>query len=411
MAGRIVDRVKVIDTDTHLIEPEDLWTSRVSVKKWGDLVPHVAPDPKGPRQGLPGDRYEGRTNDVWLFANEPMGRPTANNAMSEYDGFLPNHPPSLREAIPACYDAPERLKWMDTHGVYAHLLYPNVAGFGSGRYKLLKDPELMFECTRAYNDFLAEWCTAAPKRLIPLASVPFWDIAEAVREINRVFKIGHKGIIFTSMPDDFDEPPLSDSHWDPLWATCQDLGLAVNFHTISGDQTGPKQMENRRLTPPNVGRQANLANMAMKWYLQNAAAIGDVIISGVCERFPRLNFVSVESGVGWIPFTLEALDYQWVNFGVQRWEHPDRLLPSEYFRRQVYGCFWFEKDLIKPSIEQYPDNFLFETDFPHPSAQVAGPASGSEGPELYIENTFGGWDEDLVEKVLYKNAARVYHLD
>ena len=71
--------------------------------------------------------------------------------------------------------------------------------------------------------------------------------------------------------------------------------------------------------------------------------IANLITGGVCHRFPNLKFVSVESGVGWIPFALEHLDWQWKNCGVPQ-EHPEYdLLPSEYFMRQMYGCFWFER--------------------------------------------------------------------
>jgi len=68
--------------------------------------------------------------------------------------------------------------------------------------------------------------------------------------------------------------------------------------------------------------------------------------SGLCDRFPELDFVSVESGFGYIPFLLESLDWQWKGLGAHR-QYPDRLLPSEYFRRQVYSMFWFEKDALE----------------------------------------------------------------
>ena len=64
-------------------------------------------------------------------------------------------------------------------------------------------------------------------------------------------------------------------------------------------------------------------------------------MSGICERFPGLNFVSVESGFGYVPYLLQALDWQWLNNGAQA-AFPDRMMPSEYFMRQVYATFWFE---------------------------------------------------------------------
>ena len=89
--------------------------------------------------------------------------------------------------------------------------------------------------------------------------------------------------------------------------------------------------------------------------------LADLIFGGVCHRFPELKFVSVESGVGWLPFILEGFDWQWRNSGIWR-EHPEyELLPSEYFRRQIYGCFWFEGRRAADSrsaIERFPGNLL-----------------------------------------------------
>ena len=79
--------------------------------------------------------------------------------------------------------------------------------------------------------------------------------------------------------------------------------------------------------------------------MSNSNAIVDLCLSGLLERFPRLNFVSVESGFGYVPYLLETMDWQWLNTGAAR-SYPDRMMPSEYFRRQVYATFWFERKCI-----------------------------------------------------------------
>ncbi|UUZ62843.1 amidohydrolase [Polaromonas sp. P1-6] len=119
--------------------------------------------------------------------------------------------------------------------------------------------------------------------------------------------------------------------------------------------------------------------------------IAQILCGGVCHRFPRLNFVSVESGVGWLPYLLDALDYQWKNCGVSN-EHPEyKLLPSEFFKRQFYGCFWFEQDTLKPAIEKLgADNILYETDFPHPTSMSPGPCTSAVNPSEYIETAMAG---------------------
>jgi hypothetical protein len=75
---------------------------------------------------------------------------------------------------------------------------------------------------RAYNDFLVEWCSADPNRLIPVAAMPFWDIGECVKEVERAVTIGHKAILAASKPQDFGHPSVASPHWNPFWAAVQD---------------------------------------------------------------------------------------------------------------------------------------------------------------------------------------------
>ena len=147
-------------------------------------------------------------------------------------------------------------------------------------------------------------------------------------------------------------------------------------------------------------------------FFLNASAITSLIFGGICQRFPRLNFVSVESGVGWIPFLLESMDWQWNNTGSFR-EHPElELLPSEYFARQIYACFWFERGSARAAIELLgADHVLFETDFPHPTGMTPGPASAATAPRTHLAEHLSGLSEADLRKVLHDNAARLYHLD
>src|SRR4029078_7261304 len=90
-------------------------------------------------------------------------------------------------------------------------------------------------------------------------------------------------------------------------------------------------------------------------------------------------------------------------------EHPEYdLLPSEYFRRQIYGCFWFERQGALDAIAQYPDNILFESDYPHPTCQHPGPRTPGQRPRDYAQELLGGLPDDVVRKVLHDNAAAVH---
>jgi predicted TIM-barrel fold metal-dependent hydrolase len=92
-------------------------------------------------------------------------------------------------------------------------------------------------------------------------------------------------------------------------------------------------------------------------------------------------------------------------------EHPEYdLLPSEYFRRQIYGCFWFEQQVALDAIAQYPENILFESDYPHPTCQHPGPRTPGQRPRDYAQDVLASLPDDVVRKVLHDNAASVYHL-
>ena len=145
-------------------------------------------------------------------------------------------------------------------------------------------------------------------------------------------------------------------------------------------------------------------------FLDNGRCLADIIMGGIPHRFPRLKMVSVESGVSWLPFVIEALDWQWKNNGVVK-EHPEYdLLPSEYFRRQIYGSFWFEENGIAAALEMFPDNILYETDYPHPTCQAPGPASAGSHPHVYAGRVLADIPESIVGKVLHDTAAELYGL-
>ena len=387
-----VDAYQVIDTDTHVIEPYDLWTSRLPVSKWGDRVPHVKFD-------------EQLREDAWYFGDTRVGA-GAGAAQAGWSQFPPDHPPSLDVVDRATWDPHERLKRMDEYGVWAQVLYPNVAGFGAGKLLAIGESELMLACVQAYNDFLADYASVDARRFVPIMALPMWDLELCEKEIARSAALGHKGVIMTGEPSFWGLPKLADPHWDRLWACVQDADLSVNFHIGSGD------MSIFEGAYEGAGRHANYAGFGVQFGVANVKVIANLITGGVCHRFPSLKFVSVESGIGWIPFALEHLDWQWKNCGVPE-EHPEYdLLPSEYFLRQMFGCFWFETDTVKAAVDQFgSDWILYESDFPHPTSMSPGPATAATTPREFIAQGLTSLGEEDLRKILHANAARLYHLD
>jgi predicted TIM-barrel fold metal-dependent hydrolase len=386
----IVDDIPIIDSDTHVIEPADLWTSRLSLDRWGTLVPHV--------------RWDDETaEEVWYFGDKKIY--AAGLACgARWHEYPPDHPRRLSDADVRCYDAQRRLEHMDEYGVIAQVLYPNIGVFQVNEYIGMKaDPQLVLECVQAYNDFLVDFGRVAPERYVPLMTVPFWNLDAAITELHRSHATGHKGVVFPARMEDFNLPPLSHAHWDPFWSEVQDMDLSINFHIGSGNIP--------MFGTDNSGKHLNYAWTGSMLFFLNANAITSLIFGGVCQRFPRLKFVSVESGVGWVPFLLEGMDWQFHNAGAHL-EHPElELLPSEYFARQIYSCFWFERASARAAIEQLgADHVMFETDFPHSTGITPGPASAAMAPRDHLRVALAGMPDESIRKVLHDNAAALYHL-
>jgi predicted TIM-barrel fold metal-dependent hydrolase len=385
---KLFDRYKVIDIDTHITEPAGVWTERVS-SKWGDKVPHIR-------------QFQGR--DMWFIGDQVVGGP-GFYTMAGHDDTFPDVPMGY-DAIPAAsYDAKARLELMDEEGIYAMVLYPNLGGFGSGGFLKLEERALMLECVQAYNDFLVDWASADPNRLLPVMALPFWDIDAAVAEIQRSAAKGHRAVLFGSRPETFGQPQLAHVHWDPVWAATQDAGLSISFHIGSGD------ISDIAFDTSGMGTKANFSRGGSVAFLDNQNCLANLLFGGVCARFPNLDFVSVESGVGWLQCALEMFDWQWTNGGVAK-EHPEYdLLPSEYFKRQVYGSFWFEKKGVDAALADFPDNLMWETDYPHPTSQYPSPNSVAVHPADYAQTVLADVPEETVRKVLQDTPARLYGVE
>ncbi|HMG41317.1 MAG TPA: amidohydrolase family protein [Acidimicrobiales bacterium] len=379
----------LVDCDSHVTEPPDLWTSRVS-SKWGDDVPHLEMhEPSGERKWRVGDS---------LLTSE------AKFSMAGWSDYPPSHPPTLDEADPASWDPAARLDRLDEYGLYAQVLYPNVIAFSTPAFIALPDPQLALDCVSAYNDFLAEFADRDRNRLVPIMMLPFWDLEASERELQRAVELGHKGVLFAADFSKVGLPPIWDPHWDRLLAAIQEHELSVNFHIGFSDLS---EADLKERTEASGDDHARITSVAM---LGNARAIADVVCKGLCARFPRLNFVSVESGAGWLLYLLESLDWHWKSYGGLR-DRPDLELPSFYMRRQVYGSFWFEGEAMRRVVEALPDNIMFETDFPHPTSLSPGPASAAGNPREMAETALRGSSDDVARKVFYETAARLYQLD
>ena len=372
----------IIDVDSHVTEPPDVWTSRVATRHL-ERVPQVR-------------RVDGK--DVWFIDGQPA-TPVGPTAPAGWSQPPPDMPMTYDDLLPAAYDAKARLELLDDVGIWAQLLYPNVGGFGGQRFLQLGDREVMYECVRAYNDWQIDWASADSRRLIPVASMPFWDVDDCVREAERCAALGFTSILFTGEPHRFDLPYMGDSYWDPLWATASGHHMPVNLHVGGGEMKWDMRRTAER------GFAETFAIEGLTLFHKNGQQVCDVLLSGILPRFPDLRVVSVESGIGWLPFALEAIDYQFVEGGGRRTRPEFDRLPSEYFTDRVFITFWFEqypvRELVGPVIPV--GSVMFETDFPHPTCLYGD-------VHERIAASFKGVADDIRRRLLWENAAALYRI-
>jgi hypothetical protein len=216
---------------------------------------------------------------------------------------------------------------------------------------------------QAYNDFQLDWISPDPRRFIPILATPFWDPVASAREIERCAALGHRGVLFTGEPQKFGCPTLADRHWDPLWAAAQDAGLPISFHIGSGSLT--EEFTSERMKHYGMG--ALNARTTVGLFLENGKQINDPPVLG---RAPALPEPPVRLGRerDRLPAVHpRGADYTFNYSAVWRERPIFEMKPSEYFRRQVYGCYFFEEFAPQRLIDQIgADRILFETDYPHP---------------------------------------------
>jgi uncharacterized protein len=377
--------VPVVDADTHLAEPYDLWTSRAPAR-FKDRVPQVKNDENGkPTWFINGDVKMGPAFPVCTILKDgtkAFGMDMVNFTWDNvYEGS---------------HDVNARLAYMDSAGISAQVVYPNLLGFGNQK-SMGVDSELRNITTEIFNDAMAEMQKDSGDRILPMALLPWWDIDLAVKEARRCKDMGLRGVNTNAAPHSTGFPELGDKHWSPLWDFCAEAEVPVNFHIGGGfDSTAwfgeggwPSQNENERL-----------AYGSTLLYYANCTLFANIFISQFLENFPKLKLVSVESGVGWIPFLLEAVEYQ-----MREAQMTIKNSPKDIFRRQIYACSWFERDnLVHDARVLGVDNVMFQTDFPHPVCLYPDALQ-------YMEPAAEQFTEEERRKVFGENAASVYKID
>jgi predicted TIM-barrel fold metal-dependent hydrolase len=387
----------IVDVDAHVVEPPDVWTSRLPAR-YRDIGPRVVYAPAGEIK-LVGSSYieapgtEGPDAAWWFYEDRQTSLKRYIAAAGVPADEVTLSGVTYEDMRPGCFKVPERIADMTINGVQAQMCFPNYPRFCGQMFLWGKDKELAKLCVEAYNDWMVEeWCGGSDGRLIPLCIVPLWDVQLAAAEVRRNAARGVKAVAFSELPSYLDLPSIHSGYWDPFFAACQETGTVLSMHIGSGTKT------------PKTSDDAPAAVQGTIIFGNSVGSLVDFLFSGVLHRFPNLKLLYAEAQIGWIPYVLERTDDVWHTH--RGWAHgQDKCpeLPSTYYYRQVYSCFF--KDPVGVSVLDRVgvDNVLFETDYPH---QDGTWPQSREAAALQ----FGHLPQDQIDKIARGNAIKLLGL-
>ena len=312
----------------------------------------------------------------------------ATRVPEEYRDRLPTFPPRAEGNQPGGYDPVERLKEMRVDGVSGEVLYPTL---GMKLFNL-DDPALQEVCFRVSNDWMIEYCRAAPDRLYGISMISLYNIENAVEELERCKKAGLPGAMIWLYP----HPDLrfSSDHYERFWAAAQDMDVPVSLHILTGHGYNKRSAERSDL---EVYRTSVNTKM---WEIMDS--LFEIVFTGVLDRYPRLKLVLVENEIGWLPFLLQQWDYYYKRHIGSR-PLPIDKLPSEYFYRQVYATFFFDRAGGQALSWWGQDNAMWSSDYPHPN--TTWPNS-----RQVIERDLGHLYPGALTKMVQTNVTKLYNL-
>jgi predicted TIM-barrel fold metal-dependent hydrolase len=399
-----VEIPRIISVDDHVVEPPDLWSSRLPAK-YKDVGPRVVRDRA--RFSFVGGVFsyekgvaDGEWCDWWLYDQLVYPFPKLSAAVGFDD--LDVTPTTFDEIRPGCWIQADRLADMDANHVEASICFPNTLPrfcgqtfYEQGVKREGGDPELALACVKAYNDWMIdEWCAGAGKgRLIPLTMIPLWDAELAAAEVRRSAARGALAVTFSENPHPLGLPSIHSGHWDPLFAACQETETVVCMHIGSSSRM------------PATSPDAPFIVSSTLTFQNAMGSLLDYIFSGTLERFPTLKIAYSEGQVGWMPYVLERADKLWAersdnSFGTSL-PHP----PTSYLPGRIYGCIFDDETGLRNRDAIGIDQICFETDYPH--ADSTFPHSKKVATDICAA---AGLDAGETYKLLRGNAIEAFGL-
>jgi len=364
---------KFISSDGHLVEPDDLWVTRMDQR-----FRERAPQPKminGEKTWIIEGALTVSTENAWVKAEQAKHDPAL-----DLEG---RH----KTARPGGLDPHLRLLDQDMDHIAAEVIYPGYA------LSLIAspDPEFQREAIKVYNTFLAEFCAVAPRRLIGAGLLPLrGPIQWAIEEAERCARMGLPSVL---VPAGAPKRTFNDPYWQPLWPVLADLNLVVAMHAGGAEVKG-FDFSYQSMLPLSLLVDGKVVMLVR--------AMTGMLASAVPQEFPRLRFVLVEAGIGWLAVLLRLLDHFWEDH--RGWMEP-RLHepPSFYFHRQFYSTFEDDRPGLLTTELLNTDHLMWGSDYPH--SEGTFPHSLEQ-----VTKDFAGIPADLGHKLLRGNAARLYNI-
>ena len=386
-------RYEIVDADCHVLEPPDIWKNWLP-QKFQDKAPKLVKDADG--------------GDAWQF--DPNGDPDPIGLVSTpgmaWDEFRWTGV-TYEQARAGCYNGAERVKDMDIDGVSAELLFPPQRTIG--HFLGDEDDEFVLAGVEAYNNFLMEeFCAPDPSRLIGLAQIPSLGTDSAVEVLRKSKARGFKGVIISCWPSGGDS--LTDDD-DPFWAAAADEGMPVCIHiNLQSRQArqATRAAQAKGAAPDFYGKGGSKAKAKAVGSLGSvftmvATTIGNLIFTGVFDRFPELRICCIETGVGWIPHFIEQIDDRyWRN---RSWgDIPITEPPSYYWHRNMAATFITDRSGIELRHAAGVDNIMWSSDYPH---------HGNDWPysRKTIDDMMGHITRDERHKIVAGIAVRIFGLE
>ena len=372
--------MKIVDGDSHFIEPLDLYLQYID-PEYRDRAMHVAEDPTSGKQQMfvDGKRMRLGTKDIdeMLSIIVGYGQKEEGSALNEFDRSLMSGGD--------WQNMDKRVEFLDAEGLDYQVLFPTLGLLWEGE---VQDPGLAAALCRAYNTWAFEVCSGHMDRLFPAAHISLRDSALAVQEIQRVAKLGAHTIMVGSAP--VGGKSFGHEDYDPIWAAAEDANVAVTIHPAGNKEyLGSAWYKNR-----NPG----FMFISMGNIQDPRMSLSTMVYDGVFERFPKLRAATVESMGSWVGEWIERFDYRYQYMGhTSQMKRPIR----EYFARNI----WINADpseKLFPLIVQFvgDEKFFVGSDYPH--------AEGFTKPIETMRGLLSGLPAASQDKILGANAAAFY---